>query len=43
MEAKIKSRTFLAESCGRASAPTTKKYHFFDAAPYYLTGSYLYE
>ena len=38
MEAKIKSGTFLAESCGRASdppqtAPTTQKYHFFYAAP----------
>ena len=40
MEAKIKSGTFLAESCGRASnhplpptAPPTQKYHFFYAAP----------
>ena len=39
MEAKIKIGTFLAESCGRAldppppTAPTTQKYHFFDAAP----------
>ena len=37
MEAKIKSATFLAEICGRASdpptAPITQKYHFFDAAP----------
>ena len=37
MEAKTKNGTFLAESCGRASAPTTQKYHFFDAAPY-MTG-----
>ena len=36
MEAKTKSGTFLAESCGRAltppQPPTTQKYHFFDAA-----------
>ena len=31
MEAKIKSGTFLAESCGRVSI--VQKYHFFDAAP----------
>ena len=39
MEAKIKSGTFLAESCGQASnpptAPTTQKYHFFYVPPNY--------
>ena len=30
MKAKIKSGTFLAESCGRA---TTQKYHFFLTPP----------
>ena len=40
MEAKIKSGTFLAESCGRASnpppppmVPTTQKYKFFFLTP----------
>ena len=33
MEAEIKSGTFLAESCGPPTAPTTQKYHFFDVAP----------
>ena len=39
MEAKIKSGTFLAESCDRASetAPTTQKYHFFERRPLFLT------
>ena len=38
MQAKTKSDSFFAESCGLAStaptAPTTQKYHFFDADPY---------
>ena len=34
MEAKIKSGTFLAESCGRVSnPPPPKSTTFFDAAP----------